>query len=180
MCLQCDAVPTLYQQQMTSAKFILDQTFSTMLSRCTNLGIASTAPKRVRSSAKFYDTPAIILELPICSRKQRRCILDAMVSPMVCMIHRQFSRTVLRNIGDTVAMLLPECSVFSYLPINTPTKQRSSLLHLFIHDLFRSHKTCGSTYNLSTFYMITTRHYTIATTSSRNCHDIVNTLSPMF
>ena len=72
---------------------------------------------------------------PTCSCNHRRCIFDVIVSPIVWEINRRCCRTALRSINDALAILSPECFIFSVHPeMRTPTEQ-SDLS--FIYDLVR-------------------------------------------
>ena len=64
-----------------------------------------------------------------CSRKHRRCIFVVIVPRMIWVIHRRFSPTALRSIGDTMAMFSPVCSIFH------PAIRQQNKGDLFIHDL---------------------------------------------
>ena len=97
-----------------------------------------------------------------------------MISRMIWVIHCRCSRTALRSIGDAIGIFSPVCSI---LYIHHVIRQQNNSDIFFIHDLIRQ-QGMWLHVNLSTFYMLSTRHYTIIMTSSRHHHDIVKT-SPL-
>ena len=112
--------------------------------------------------------------LPTTSCKHRRCILDVIISPMVWVIHRRYS-PMFPNCSAKHQRCSDEASLSVRKAVNFIT---SFSLHLYTPAeqkvisssstiSFGGHVICGSTWNLFTFYMFFTRHYTIAMTSSR-------------
>ena len=96
-----------------------------------------------------------------CSCKHRRCIFDVIILRMTWVLHRRCSRTTRRCYGNVFACVL----YFLYPPSNAPTEQNWSVLYPWSHLAVIRYVVQRE---ISPPFMLSTRHYNIAMTSSRH------------
>ena len=119
---------------------------------------------------------------PTCSCLHRRCLFCVIIPPMVLVIRRRCSRTVLRRIRDVMTKLRWAHSLFSFNPV---IRQQNRSVLFFIHYLIRQSQ--GMWFHVKSLHLLYAlnktlyqRHHLVKTSPSSKYHHYARDEFPIF